>query len=279
MNRLNNNCFIDSHAHLQSFNTRYLLNIDDPLLNWQEVWKIANINNVLYLLNIYDITDNAELQIMHEMIGVNNIFIALAVHPCHVNEISLIDAERILLDNINKIHCIGETGIDTYHDDSKLHQQLLFFEMHVKYANLYKKPISIHLRGELTDSILNKVIDILNINKEIVFVIHCCTYSFDQIQPFLIFPNCFISISGIVTYKNAIHIHELAKLIDINRLLIETDSPFLTPQISGINRSKTNNQSCYISHIYDKIAYIRNMNIEDLQYHVYNNFMKFLGIK
>lgn len=275
------NKYIDSHTHLHSYTIKQLLYQNTDVNNWQQAWINAQNNHVCKILNIYDITDNDELNIMPEMINIPNIYLAAAVHPCNVHIISIDQAKDKIINIIDKIHCIGETGIDIFKNTSNLQDQINFFKLHIELAHTYNKPLSIHYRNnnENNDEFIRILYDLLTPYPNITFVMHCCTFNYETIKSLLNFANCFISISGIVTYKNGYNVQDLAIKVPIDRLLIETDSPFLTPEMLNINRYKINNESAYISHIYDKVSTLRNMDLSILQSHIYNNFIKFLNIK
>lgn len=273
------NIYIDSHTHLQSYTTKYLPKGNSDITTWQQAYEYAQNNNVIQILNIFDLSDEKDMSVICEMYNKKNIYIACGVHPCSVNDISLENAHKKLVNIIHNIDCVGEIGIDIYTIDNNFDLQIEFLKMQLKIAYTYDKCVSIHFRNKNTNN--EQFIDILyNIlldYEKIRFVIHCCTFNYETIQKLLYFENCYISISGIVTYKNAKDIHDLARKLPLNRMLIETDSPFLTPLNMNKNLIKNNNQSAYIIYIYEEICKIKNINLITLQQNVFHNFMKFLN--
>ena len=151
---------------------------------------------------------------------------------------------------------IGETGLDYFRLKGDLSWQRERFRHHIRAAREMKKPLIIHMRDATDDTL-----SILKQEKahEIGGVMHCFTENLDVAKK-AIDLNFYISISGIVTFKNAAQVQDVAKNIPVERLLIETDSPFLAPVP---HRGKTNEPS-YVVQVAEKIAQLRHEPIDSV---------------
>ena len=170
----------------------------------------------------------------------------------------------------NKIIGIGETGLDYYYQNSdKLIQKKKFIE-HVEAAIDLDLPIIVHSRDAEIDT-FNILKDFSSKNPKILM--HCFTGS-SNFSKKLLDLGAYISLSGIITFKKSIKLQETASSIPIDRLLIETDSPFLAPEPK---RGSTNEPS-YIKYTALKLAEIKNISYDDLIVYTSNNFIKLFSI-
>lgn len=259
------NMFIDSHCHLAF-----------PELIDKLPYIIDNMHkhNVSHALCVsVDIeTFSSVLNIVNTY---NNIYASVGLHPCYnvSSEPNLIDL--IELAKHPKVIAIGETGLDYYSrngkvSDENIKLQRKRFRKHIRCAIFVKKPLIIHMR--------NSYNDIFNILKEenannVGGVFHCFTESWN-IAKKILNENFYISISGIVTFKNANHVREVSKNIPLNRLLIETDSPFLSPHPY---RGKLN-EPANVSIIGEYIALQRNLDKLVIAEFTRFNFLKLFNI-
>jgi TatD DNase family protein len=266
---------IDAHAHIHSFTTRQLLNANECIQDWKIAWQRAQQAGITHIINVFDVADTNEVKLIEQM-KVPGIYIAAAVHPCQVHQISLADAQQWLIQNIHQIDCIGETGIDTYNNINTLASQKEYLHMHLRIAQQYNKPVCLHLRT--SDNVNTFITDIISILKSytLTVMVHCCTFSFEQVKAFLQLKRCYISIAGIVTYKNAKDVHDLATHIPLNRMLVETDTPYLTPQVAGLDR-RSNNQPAYIIKTYERIAQLKGVERNTLYTQVSANLFNYLN--
>lgn len=247
---------VDSHCHL-NFDELYL-NLDEYLL------AMAN-NQVKYALCIGTRLDNLDKVISIANNHVN-IFATVGVHPDEIlPNFQQNDIEKFLLKP--KVVGIGETGLDYYHDNgtNKIEQQNRF-QTHIELAIKYKLPLVIHTRESFSDtySILEN-----NRDDNLSGVMHCFTETIDNARKALDL-GFYISISGIVTFKNATNVIELAKFVPIDRLLIETDSPFLAPIPF---RGKLNHPAL-VYNVAEKVAELRGDNFARIAEATTNNFFK-----
>lgn len=181
----------------------------------------------------------------------------------------LIQIEELAKEN-SKVLAIGEIGLDYYwNKDNKELQKYVFLEQ-IKIANKLNLPIMIHTRDAIMDTI-----DIIK-NKEFVKpgIFHCCPFNKDLIQAGLD-KDFYISFAGPVTFKNSKNAKEIVNMVPINKILIETDSPYLSPEP---NRGKRND-SRNVLFIAKKIAEFKNMNVEEIANITYENAKYVFNIK
>jgi TatD DNase family protein len=167
---------------------------------------------------------------------------------------------------LDKVVAVGETGLDYYHStDTKAVQQRSFID-HIKVASQVGKPLIIHTRNAREDTIaLYKA----HKNEQTSGVLHCFTESMEMAQQALDL-GLYISLSGIVTFKSAKELQEVAKMIPIDRLLIETDSPWLAP----VPYRGKPNQPGYVVEVGEFIANLRGISVEALAKHTTENFYR-----
>lgn len=162
-----------------------------------------------------------------------------------------------------KVIAIGEIGLDYYWNKENKETQKEIFIKQVELANQLGLPIVIHTRDAVMDTIdilKNKV----NCNKKGVF--HCCPLNTELIKEGLKL-GFYISFAGPITFKNSKNAEEIVKMVPIDRILIETDSPYLSPEpVRG-----TRNDSRNIKYIAQKIAQIKNMQIENIAEQIQKN--------
>lgn len=236
---------IDTHTHINC--------IDDFSID--EILKNASDNGVEKLIvpSAYasDIDIVAELASKYE-----NVYGLLGVHPSEVK-----DWTDDLIDKIKecakspKIVGIGEIGLDYYWDKSFNDLQKEVFIKQIKLANELNFPISVHDRDAHKDSF-----DILTeFNKNSIVIMHCFSGSVEFMHE-CVKQGWYIAIGGVVTFKNAIKMKEVAKEVPLDKLLIETDAPYLTPVPY---RGKTN-QPAYVKYVAEEIANLRNTSFEEI---------------
>lgn len=235
-----NNFIIDTHCHLD-FDKLYS-QLENVLTRAKQVnvkklisicVKIKEIEKILAIVNNHD-----------------NIYGAIGTHPNNAEEEQDISLENILnYTSHNKIVAIGETGLDYYYEYADKNIQKQSFLKHIEASQISNLPLIIHTRkaDEDTAAILQE-----QIKKTVFpFVMHCYTSGMGLAKTALDLGG-YISLSGIVTFKNAQEIQEIAKNIPLNRILIETDAPYLAPVPY---RGKTNEPSF----IYETAKYLANL--------------------
>lgn len=153
------------------------------------------------------------------------IYISVGIHPCY-ETLGHFDVQT-LVEYTKQPGCIaiGETGLDYYHQDTMPKAQQTVFEIHIEAARLTQKPLIIHTRDASSDTIA-----VMKAAKadEIGGVMHCFTESFEMAQQALDL-GFYISFAGIITFKNTQALRDVVRQVPLDRLLIETDSPYLAP--------------------------------------------------
>ncbi|MCX4084297.1 TatD family hydrolase [Rickettsia hoogstraalii] len=252
---INTSCFLDTVVK-----PRY----DTVLLD--SVIQRALENNVQYMQTIC--TKLEDFSIVLEIAEkYENIFASVGVHPCEVNESSrlITDSEIIELTKHPKIIGIGETGLDYYHQpyDKKLQKDS--FVAHIHAAAATNLPIIVHTREADEDTI-----DILTSemrNSKFPGLIHCFTSS-KKLAEKMLDIGLYISMSGIITFKNATDLQEIVKYIPLDRLLIETDSPYLAPTPM---RGKQN-EPAFVRYVAEKVAELKNITSKEVANVTTRNF-------
>ena len=181
------------------------------------------------------------------------------------------ELENILQNKIqNKIVAVGEIGLDYYWNKENKDIQKLAFKKQIELANKYDLPIVIHTREAIEDTIymLKKVI---TSHKKGVF--HCCPLNRELVKEALKL-EFYISFAGPVTFKNSKNANEIIEMVPIDKILIETDSPYLSPEP---NRGKRND-SRNVKYIAEKIAQVKCADFEEIAKITYENASKVFGI-
>ncbi|MGN1312451.1 MAG: TatD family hydrolase [Bacilli bacterium] len=235
--------FVDTHCHVLS---EYYDNIDEVV----NQCKKNNVNRII--VNGCDINSNKE--VLELVSKYDIIYGAIGFHPTELDDFKD-EYFEFLENNISnsKIVAIGEIGLDYYYDNTDKDKQKEIFKRQLDIANKYSKPIIVHSRNSIQDTynILKKY----NLSGSI----HCFSGSIEMAREFIKI-GYKLGIGGIITYKNAKNIKEVVKAIDLSYILLETDSPYLTP---SPYRGK-NNSPEYIPLIASTIADIKNISINDV---------------
>jgi len=177
-----------------------------------------------------------------------NVSVSLGVHPSVKRGRAPQFADLCQLAEHPKVVAIGETGLDYYHDQDKTRQQA-WFRTQIAVAQATGKPLIIHTRAAHTDTL--RILEEENA-ADIGGVVHCFSEDWDTAQRFMAL-NFMISLSGVVTFKNATQLHEVARRLPANRLLVETDSPYLAPE----PHRGAKNQPAWVRHVAECVARLR----------------------
>ncbi len=254
---------IDSHCHLD------FPNLYDQLDN---VVMRAKKNKVELLLTICTTLNSFE-KIKLIINKYKNIYGTFGIHPHETKNFTDINSKFILnlKRKYKKIIGIGETGLDYYYNHSSKKIQKKMFIEHIKGALELDIPIIVHSRNAEVDTF-----DILKSEKKnsnLKILMHCFTGSTDFAKKLLDL-GCYISVSGIITFKNSNELAATVSYIPIENLLVETDSPYLAP---APYRGKPNEPS-YIIYTIDKLSQIKNVSQELVIRSTSNNFKKLFSI-
>lgn len=257
--------FVDSHCHLD------MLDLADFDGHMDNVIERAKQNQVSDILSIAVDLDSFP-RILETAKTYSNVSASVGLHPCHTPEEN-VSLEQLsnLADNA-KVIAIGETGLDYYMnegqcpkgEDFKWQQER--FRVHIRTAIETKKPLIIHTRDAREDTL--KILDEESAHK-IGGIMHCFVEDIETAQKALDM-GFYISFSGIVTFKNAKSIQEVAKMVPDNRLLIETDSPYLAP----VPMRGKKNQPAYVAYIGEYLAQLRGSSVEHIAKITRDNYFK-----
>ena len=238
--------YIDSHCHI---------NFPDFAERLPEVFGLMQQNQVSHALCI-----SVELETLPEIIALAeahpHVYASVGVHPDHEACTEPSVAQLVQLAQHPKVVAIGETGLDYYRLSGDLEWQRNRFRTHIRAARESGKPLVIHTREAATDTL--SVMEEERAH-EIGGVMHCFTESIAVAQAAMDM-NFYISFSGIVTFKNATAIRDVAAHVPLERMLIETDSPYLAPVPY---RGKTN-QPGYVKHVAEEIAKVKGISVEEV---------------
>ena len=248
---------IDSHCHL---------NFEALSKDLSNIVKRSIDNGVTHLLSIN--TNPKDFQTHLDLISdFNNIFISYGIHPEGINNDTIFSFEEIekVIKNPRLI-AFGETGLDFYHSIEYKNKQFEIFEAHIEASKIYDIPLIIHQRNSEVE-----IIEVLNKfkNDNLKLVFHCFTGS-KKLLEFCIENNYYISLSGIITFKNAGSLREIIVNASLDHLLIETDSPFLAPVPM---RGKSNEPS-FVKFTGEFLAEFYSMSKENFFELTNNNFYK-----
>jgi len=248
---------IDSHCHLDH----------EPLIS--DLPNVIQRSKNIGIEKLLTISTSFEsFKRIKDIINLDDIIYGtIGIHP-HETENDIITSDEILknLNESPKIIGIGETGLDFFYNNSDREKQINSFKQHIEASIKSNVPIIIHSRDaeHETFEILNEYK-----NKNLKILMHCFTGSLEfaiKLQSL----NAFFSASGIITFKNAIELQNTFKSLPLDKILIETDSPYLAPVP---NRGKKNEPS-FIDHTAKKLADIKEISKEELIKITTNNFNK-----
>ena len=248
--------FIDSHCHL---------NFPELAANLDEILENMRRNEVGQALCV-GVTLDKFPQILALASQHENIFASVGVHPDHELDAEPTRQQLEQLAQHPKVVAIGETGLDYYRLKGDLEWQRERFRTHIRAARACRKPLIIHTREAAADT--------LRIMGEegaaqVGGVMHCFTESMEIAEAALAM-GFHISFSGIVTFKNATMVKEVARQVPLNRILIETDSPYLAPVPF---RGKLN-QPAYVKHVAEELARLRGIPLEEVGRATTENFQR-----
>ena len=185
-----------------------------------------------------------------------HIYASAGVHPDHESDAEPTQEQLEQLAQHPKVIAIGETGLDYFRLKGDLEWQRARFRTHIRAARASRKPLIVHTREAAQDTL--RIMEEEGA-KEIGGVMHCFTESM-EVAKAAIAMNFYISFSGIVTFKNAVSLKEVARHIPLERMLIETDSPYLAPVPF---RGKLN-QPAYVKHVAEEIARLRDISLAEV---------------
>lgn len=241
--------FIDSHCHLDCID---LKDFDNSFQNLLDNIQASQVSRMLCVS-----IDLERYKNMRELVEpYEHIDVSVGVHPSHVADHASTKDVLVKLGKDEKVVAIGETGLDYYYAKESKQEQQDSFRLHLQVANELNKPVIVHTRDAQDDT--------LNILKDenaenCGGVLHCFTESWEMAKQALDI-GFYISFSGIVTFRNADALREVASKVPDDRFLIETDSPYLAPVP---HRGKQNNPA-WVTHVAECLADVRSTTIDNI---------------
>lgn len=239
--------FVDSHCHV---------NFPELAAQMPDILQKMNTNSVGKALcvsvNLPDWPDLINLVEQHEAL-----YASVGVHPDYEDTIEPTVEDLVERSHHPKVIAIGETGLDYYRLSGDLSWQRQRFRRHIQAAKQTKLPLIIHTRASSEDTL-----SIMREEgaQEARGVMHCFTESWEVAQASMDM-GFYISFSGIVTFKKATELQEVARRMPLDRILIETDSPYLAPVP---HRGKLNDPSKVI-HVAEMLASLRNVKVSEIE--------------
>jgi TatD DNase family protein len=253
--------FVDSHCHLDR--------LDKNPEELAEVINFAQRRGVEHFLCV-SVSVKDFPAMMEAIEPFDKVSASCGVHPLHQEDACAYD-ELLAMASRDDVVAIGETGLDYFYSADTKAVQLTSFVDHIRVANALKKPLIIHTRDAREDTI-----NLLKEHKEkdTRGVLHCFTETWEMAQAAMEI-GFYISISGIVTFKTATELQEVVKKIPLDRLLIETDSPWLAP----VPYRGKPNQPGFVREVGEFIAQLKGISVEELADITTNNFYELFAIE
>ncbi len=247
---------IDSHCHLD--HDPLFKNLKQIILNC----KNAGVEKILTIC-----TTKESFKNITDIVKIDKIIYGtFGIHPHETNN-NILTSDEIIkpIKQNEKIIGVGETGLDFYYNNSDKTSQIKSFINHIEASIDLSMPLIVHSRNaeEETFEILNKY----QKKKNIKILMHCFTGS-QNFAKKLLSLDAFFSASGIITFKNSIDLQSTFKEIPIEKLLIETDSPFLAP----VPMRGKKNEPSYVKYTLKKLSEITNIDFQELEKITTNNF-------
>ena len=241
--------YIDSHCHLCMLD---LIPYENSMAKLVESCNAGGVNK---MINI-----STSMEDMPEVVKVAEqfdcVYASAGIHPSDDLDKIITRDDVLAYAKKEKVVAIGETGLDYHYNDSGFDVMQERFAMQIELAKELQKPLIIHTRAAQEDTLgIMRDCDATKAGG----VMHCFTESLEMAKASLDL-GFYISISGIVTFKNAANVQEIAEYVPLDRLLIETDAPYLTPVPY---RGKAN-YPLYVSCVAQKIAELKNISVEDV---------------
>ena len=251
----------DTHAHY-----------DDEAfdLDREQIISTLQQEGIKYVVNVASNMKSSRNNL--ELINkINYFFGSVGVHPSDTGELNDGCIEELkIFSKDKKIVAIGEIGLDYYWDEPERDIQKKWFVKQIELAKEIKKPIIIHSRDAAKDTL--DIIKETNA-KEVGGVVHCFSYGVDMAREYLNM-GYYIGVGGVVTFKNGKKLKEVVKYAPLDRILLETDCPYLAPVPF---RGKRNN-STYLTYVAKEIASIKGITVEEVKQVTMDNAIKMYGI-
>lgn len=254
--------YIDSHCHLDR------IDLKDHNNDFNQLMETVRQGQVERLLCVsINLEEYPAMKAMTD--GLDYVDISVGVHPCDTQDDAVKLQRLVELGADQRVVAIGETGLDYYYSKETREQQISSFEVHMQAANELNKPVIVHTRDAQQDTL-----DILrqgNVER-CGGVLHCFTESWEMARQALDM-GMYVSFSGIVTFRNADALRDVARQVPDDRFLIETDSPYLAPVP---HRGKQNHPG-WVGHVAECLAEVRKTSVEQVAELSKLNYLRLFG--
>jgi TatD DNase family protein len=252
--------FVDSHCHLS------FPELHGRIDAVREAMAAADVDRALVICTTLEEFDTVHALALHH----DNFWSTVGVHPDN-EAVEEPTVQRLLdLAGRERVVAIGETGLDYYRLPEPLDWQRERFRVHIRAARQTRKPLVVHTRNASADTL--RIMGEENA-ADVGGVMHCFTES-QEVAETALAMNFHISFSGIVTFKSARDLKEVARKVPLDRMLIETDSPYLAPTPY---RGKMN-QPGYVKYVAEHIAELRGINVEEVARATTANFFRLFSL-
>ncbi|APX63116.1 MULTISPECIES: TatD family hydrolase [Acinetobacter] len=256
--------FVDTHCHLTLLDlTPYSGDLDLALAQAREagVSKFMSIS-----VDLDDHIELAKIAARHADVGYT-----VGVHPCE-DAATMARATTDYLVELaqpEKVWALGETGLDYFHSTDFIQEQKECFARHIHASQVVKKPVVVHTRSAKHDTV-----DIIRAEKSTHGILHCFTEDWETAKAVL---DCgyYVSFSGIVSFKNAQDLRDVAKQVPLDRVLIETDSPYLAP----VPYRGKSNEPKYVPFVAKALCDVYDKSLEEMAAITMQNFENLLSFK
>ena len=256
--------FIDSHCHI---------NFPELAAKMPELLAKMEENKVTHALCVsVDLPDFPGVLALAEQYP--HIYASVGVHPDYEDTPEPTVEQLVKLSDHPKIVAIGETGLDYYRLEGDLEWQRERFRTHIRASRITRKPLIIHTRSASADTIRLMQEEGAGTDAGgVAGVMHCFTESLEVAQA-AIAMGFYISFSGIVTFKSAKDLQAVARAVPLERMLIETDSPYLAP----VPFRGRMNEPGYVRHVAEYIATLKELPLEQVARQTTDNFFNLFNI-
>ena len=255
---------IDTHCHIQT--AEFASDVTDVLARADA----EGVKTLIVVGGAGDLSTNDDAVTLTEKH--TNLYATVGMHPHDAKDVSEEDMARLQkLSTHPRVVAIGETGLDFYYDHSPRQVQINMFSRFIDLALETKLPLVVHNRDsdrEVADMIRGQG------QSELRGVIHCFTSDHDAAREFLDLGFC-LSFSGILTFKNAGLLRDVAKWVPLDRILVETDSPFLAP----VPKRGQRNEPAYVRFVAETLAEVKGLPVEDIAAATSRNAAALFGIE
>lgn len=251
--------FIDSHCHLDRLD---LGRHDGSLANLIQAAGDAGVDEMLCVA--IDLNQFAEMY--RQVEPFTNVYASAGIHPCHVGECPFDEQALRAAASKPRIVALGETGLDYHYSAELAEQQRASFAGHLKLGSELGLPVIVHTRDAREDTL---AIMREHADPHTGGVLHCFTESLEMAQAALEL-NFYISFSGIITFKNAEELRDVVRAVPLEKMLIETDSPYLAP----VPYRGKQNEPAYVPEVARCIADLKGVRIEEVAEITRDNFYR-----